>query len=271
MAVIGETLADAAPAGLELRVDGVTLQFAGIHALDDVSFTIPPGRLAALIGPNGAGKSSMVNCCTGLYRATSGRVSIGGTDVTSMRPHKVARLGVSRTFQNLALFKGMTVLENLMVGRYLYGKTGIFRGMLYLPSSVREEERQRERVETIIDLLQLAPHRNARIPDLPYGIQKRVELGRALVQDPQLVFLDEPMTGMSAEEKEDMSRFVLDVHETFGITMLLIEHDMAVVMSIAQQIIVLDFGSLIADGTAEEVQRNEAVIKAYLGEDEDEA
>jgi branched-chain amino acid transport system ATP-binding protein len=265
MAVLGQPLAVAQATGLELRVQNVTLQFEGLKALDDVSFTIPPGRLGALIGPNGAGKSSMVNCCTGLYRATEGAVSIGGADVTRMRSHKVARLGVSRTFQNLALFRGMTVLENLMVGRYLYGKTGIFRGMFYLPATVREEEEQRERVEEIIDLLHLARHRNAYVPDLPYGIQKRVELGRALVQDPKLVFLDEPMTGMSAEEKEDMSRFILDVHETFGITMLLIEHDMAVVMSIAQQVVVLDFGCCIADGTADEVQRDEAVIEAYLG------
>jgi branched-chain amino acid transport system ATP-binding protein len=265
MALLEPTERSVTTTGLELRVENVTLQFAGLRALDDVSFTVPSGRLAALIGPNGAGKSSMVNCCTGMYRATEGSISIGGKDVTRMRPHKVARLGVSRTFQNLALFKGLTVLENLMVGRYLHGSTGIFRGMFYVPSTVREEEAQRERVEEIIDLLHLARYRNAHVPDLPYGLQKRVELGRALVQDPRLVFLDEPMTGMSAEEKEDMSRFILDVHETFGITMLLIEHDMAVVMSIAEQVVVLDFGRRIADGTPEQVQNEDAVIEAYLG------
>lgn len=253
-----------------VEVRNVTMQFGGVKALDDVSFNVPTDRLTAVIGPNGAGKSSLFNCMTGIYRATSGSITYragGGdeVDVTGMRQHRIARLGITRTFQNLALFDGMTVLENLMVGRYLHHQTGWLQGLFYTPAVARDEVEQRERVEEVIDLLEISRFRSATVGELPYGVRKRIELGRALAQDPHLLLLDEPMAGMTVEEKEDMVRFVLDVRQRLGTTMILVEHDMGVVMDIADKVVVLDFGRLIADDVPWAVQQDEAVIEAYLG------
>jgi branched-chain amino acid transport system ATP-binding protein len=249
-----------------LEVDDVSVRFGGVHALTDVSFTLGAGVLGAVIGPNGAGKTTLFNCITGIYRPTSGEIRYEGTTVSKLPQHKVARLGIARTFQNLALFSGMTVIDNLMLGRYLHGKSGLLAGMLYLPSVAREEVRQRERVEQIIDLLEINAYRDTYVRDLSYGLQKRVEFGRALAQDGRLLLLDEPMAGMTSEEKEDMARFILDVRSALGTTMILVEHDMGVVMDIAEFITVLDFGVKIAEGTPQEIQRNDRVVAAYLGD-----
>jgi branched-chain amino acid transport system ATP-binding protein len=257
-----------------LEVRDVSLRFGGIKALSDVTFTVTQGDVHAVIGPNGAGKSSLLNCASGLYRPQSGQILLhtrdeSGTsathDLARLKPHRIARLGVGRSFQNIELFTHLTVLENLMLGRHVHMKHRLLASMLWFGPARAQEVRNREFVEEVIDLLQLQPYRHQHVGSLAYGIQKRVELGRALCMEPALLLLDEPMAGMNAEEKEDMARYVLDVHELRGVTVMLIEHDMGVVMDISNRVSVLDFGKLIGDGTPEEIRGNEAVIEAYLG------
>jgi branched-chain amino acid transport system ATP-binding protein len=259
-----------------LDVSDVSLRFGGIRALSDVSFTVRQGDIHAVIGPNGAGKSSMLNCISGLYRPQEGAVTLRTVDADGAarehsllhrKPHQIARLGVARSFQNIELFGHLTVLENLMLGRHNHMRKSVLAGMAWFGPSRRQEIAHREYVEEVIDLLQLQPYRHAHVGALAYGIQKRVELGRALCIEPSLLLLDEPMAGMNSEEKEDMARFVLDVNELRGVSVLLIEHDMGVIMDISSRITVLDFGKVIGDGLPEEIAADEDVIRAYLGED----
>lgn len=265
---VGETL---------LEVSGVSLRFGGIKALADVSFTVTQGHVHAVIGPNGAGKSSLLNCVSGLYRPQEGRIVLNSRDedgtahthnLVGSKPHQIARLGVARSFQNIELFGHLTVLENLMLGRHIHMKHRLLPSMVWFGPARNQEIKNREFVEEVIDLLQLQAYRNHHVGSLAYGIQKRVELGRALSVEPALLLLDEPMAGMNAEEKEDMARYVLDVNELRGVTVMLIEHDMGVVMDISDRVSVLDFGKLIGDGTPDEIRKNQAVVEAYLGADE---
>jgi branched-chain amino acid transport system ATP-binding protein len=250
----------------QLEISAVSKAFGGVQAVARVSLEVPRSEILSVIGPNGAGKTTLLNMINGFYHPDSGRIALDGADVTRHHPSRIAELGVARTFQNIALFKGMTVLDNLMLGRHVHMKSGVLASVAYWGLAQREEVVHRRRVEDIIDFLKIQDLRRRPTGSLPYGLQKRVELGRALALDPKILLLDEPMGGMNQEEKEDMARFILDVNEEWGTTTILIEHDMGVVMDISDRVAVLDMGQKIAEGKPDEVRANPLVIKAYLGE-----
>ncbi|HNT38502.1 MAG TPA: ABC transporter ATP-binding protein [Rubrivivax sp.] len=248
-----------------LEVKNISLRFGGVKALSDISFDVREHEVRAIIGPNGAGKSSMLNCINGVYAPQEGQISFRGRSFRHMNSRQVAEMGVARTFQNLALFKGMSVLDNIMTGRNLKMRTNLLQQAIRIGAAEREETAHREFVERIIDFLEIQAWRKTPVGRLPYGLQKRVDLGRALAMEPQVLLLDEPMAGMNVEEKQDMCRFVLDVNDEFGTTIVLIEHDMGVVMDISDRVVVLDYGRKIGDGTPAEVRANPEVVAAYLG------
>jgi branched-chain amino acid transport system ATP-binding protein len=264
-----------------LRIENLTLTFGGVHALEDVNVDIRDNEILAIIGPNGAGKTALLNCINGFYKPQKGEIHYDNRRITRMRPNKLAKLGIARTFQNIELYTGLSTQDNIMAARHVLMKQNFITGSLYFGMAQREEIKHRQTVEEIIDFLEIAPIRKKAVGLLPYGLRKRVELARALALEPKVLLLDEPMAGMNLEEKEDMARFIIDVYEGQGATypdspvlrdgircIILVEHDMGVVMDIAQRIIVLDFGRKIAEGTPAEISTNPAVIKAYLGKGE---
>jgi branched-chain amino acid transport system ATP-binding protein len=249
----------------QLVVEGVSKRFGGVVAVQDVSLEVPRGAIVSIIGPNGAGKTSLLNMISGFYKPDAGHVVLEGQDITQKKPSDIAALGIARTFQNIALFSGLTVLDNLMLGRHVRMKSGVLASVIYWGMAQKEDIAHREACEEIIDFLKLQDLRKQPTAALAYGLRKRVELGRALAVEPRVLLLDEPMGGMNQDEKEDMARYILDVNQERGVTVVLIEHDMGVVMDISDHVVVLDRGRRIAAGTPEEVQRNPAVIQAYLG------
>jgi len=252
---------------VKLKISGVKLSFGGVLALNDVSVDIKDNEILAIIGPNGAGKTCLLNCITGFYRPQSGRLNYDGRDLTKVERHNIAKLGISRTFQNIQLYTGLTAVDNLMAARHIFFRHNFVEGGIYFGKARREEIKHREVVEDIIDFLDMETIRNRVVGMLPYGQRKKVDLGRALALEPKLLLLDEPMAGMNIEEKEDMARYIIDTYEIRKIPIVLVEHDMGVVMDIAQRIVVLDFGIKIAEGTPKEIFTNEKVIDAYLGKE----
>jgi branched-chain amino acid transport system ATP-binding protein len=250
-----------------LVFDDVRLSFAGVKAIDGVSFTVDPGELFAIIGPNGAGKTSIFNVLSGVYRPQAGHVRFAGAELIGRRPHVIAQQGIARTFQNIELFSNLTVVENLMLGRHQHNTYGVLASLAWVGKARRSEQANRAAVEDIVDFLELEQWRRFPVGLLPYGVQKRVELGRALAMEPKLLLLDEPVAGMNLEETEDMARYILDVRDEIGIPLIMVEHDMGLVMDLADRVMVVDFGRQICTGTPHEVQENPDVIRAYLGEE----